>query len=106
MSLDSIVIAIEKRRKKEGLSKADIADIAGMSTRTYERIESGEADMHFSQYRAILRALKCSDLDISLDMLCIDDVTDYDVLAATRLLSSASRKLLVKLLFSIKEQEI
>lgn len=101
MSLDPIIIAITKRRRRNGISREDVADIAGMSLKTYARIERGETDIHLSQYRAILRALNATDLDISLDILDIVDISDKDVLSAARLLSSNSRKLLVKLLLSI-----
>lgn len=100
MSLDPIVKALIQRRKDNGYTRKQIAEICGMSTKTYERIERGDSDMHLNQYRAILRALKLTDLDIALDILKIDQVTANDVAAASRVLKPDSRKLLVKLLLN------
>ena len=87
MSHEPIVEALKVRREMAGLSQQEIADRAGMSKRTYQRIEQGDSDMKFSQYRSILRVLKATDLDISLDMLGLDSITDWDVTTATRVLS-------------------
>ena len=104
MSHEPIIEAIINRRVANNLSREEVAKIAGLSLRTYARIENGEADMHFSQYRSILRALKISDLDITLDVLNFDNISEIDIFAATRPLSQKSRRLLVKFLLSLIEK--
>lgn len=100
-SKEPIINVIRRRREMIGMSRSQIADIAGMSEKTYLRIERGDSDMRLSQYRTIIRALKLTDLDISLDILEIDTTTPWDVAAAARILSPEARLLLVKLVMTI-----
>lgn len=101
MPQDPIIIALQNRRIMAGLSRQQVADLAGMSKRTYDRIERGEADIKISQYRAIVRELGLSDLDIFLDVLEIEQPTAEDVAAVSRLLSVDARGLLIKLIMTI-----
>lgn len=101
ISKEPIINVIRRRREMIGMSRSQIADIAGMSEKTYLRIERGDSDMRLSQYRTIIRALKLTDLDISLDILEIDPTTPWDVAAAARILSPEARLLLVKLVMTI-----
>ncbi len=57
--------------------------------------------MKLSQYRAILRALQLTDLDVALDIRDIDHVVAEDVLTAARLLSPDAQTLLTKLIFLV-----
>ncbi len=88
MPQEPVVMALIERRKQASLSQEKLASLAGMSLKTYQRIERGEADIKMSQYRAITRTLKVTDLDIVLDTLHASHTTDEDVAAASRLLSS------------------
>ncbi|MCV6038717.1 hypothetical protein OFP00_37120, partial [Escherichia coli] len=81
------------------------ANIAGMSVKTYQRIERGESDLKLSQYRAILRSLHLTDLDIALDVRDVQHVTANDLTAVARLLSPEAQSLLVRLLSLILEQK-
>jgi len=101
MSQEPIVIAIMKRRKVAGFSQEKMASIAGMSLKTYQRIERGETDIKLSQYRSLIRALGVTDLDIALDTLDVDEVAPESVAAATRVLSDEARQLLVKLILKV-----
>lgn len=82
-----------------------MANIAGMSVKTYQRIERGESDLKLSQYRAILRSLHLTDLDIALDVRDVQHVTANDLTAVARLLSPEAQSLLVRLLSLILEQK-
>lgn len=101
MSHEPIIDTLKVRREMAGLSQQELADLAGMSKRTYQRIEQGSSDMKFSQYRAILRALKTTDLDISLDMLGLESITSWDVETAARVLSPMLRRHFVTLMIEI-----
>lgn len=101
MSHEPIIEALKVRREMAGLSQQEIADLAGMSKRTYQRIEQGDSDMKFSQYRSIIRVLKTTDLDISLDMLGLDTITSWDVATAARVLSPMLRRHFVTLLIEL-----
>ncbi|WP_260260432.1 helix-turn-helix domain-containing protein [Vibrio intestinalis] len=103
--IDPIVQAIISRRKSAGLSRVEIANIAGMSLKTYQRIERGESDMKLSQYRSIIRAMKVTDLDIALDIRDTQQVTAEDVTAASRLLSEEAQAMLVKFLFLVANKD-
>ncbi|MDG2898251.1 transcriptional regulator, partial [Vibrio parahaemolyticus] len=58
-----------------------------------------------SQYRAILRSLHLTDLDIALDVRDVQHVTANDLTAVARLLSPEAQSLLVRLLSLILEQK-
>lgn len=105
MQVDPIIQALIARRKLNGLSREQMANIAGMSVKTYQRIERGESDLKLSQYRAILRSLHLTDLDIALDVRDVQHVTANDLTAVARLLSPEAQSLLVRLLSLILEQK-
>ncbi|WP_305817511.1 helix-turn-helix transcriptional regulator [Photobacterium leiognathi] len=93
---DPISIIIKNRRIHLGMTQSQLAENAGMSEKTYQRIEQGGADMRMSQYRALIKALNLSDLDVSLDLLEIETTTPWDVAAAARVLLPSTRMHLVK----------
>ncbi len=103
MKLDPIIEVLIARRKASGFSREQIAQMAGMSVKTYQRIERGESDLKLSQYRTILRALNISDLDIVLDVRGIEQVTENDLTSIARLLSPEAQSLMVRLLALILE---
>ncbi|MGY0596958.1 helix-turn-helix domain-containing protein [Vibrio sp. JZG10] len=104
MQVDPIIEALIARRKASGLSREQMANIAGMSVKTYLRIERGESDLKLSQYRSILRSLHLTDLDIALDIRDVQHVTADDLMAVARLLSPEAQSLLVRLLSLVIEQ--
>ncbi|EAQ55121.1 helix-turn-helix transcriptional regulator [Vibrio sp. 10N.222.54.F12] len=105
MSQEPIVIALIERRKLGNWSQEKLAASAGMSLKTYQRIERGEADIKMSQYRSITRTLKVTDLDVVLDVVGASEAAAEDVAAASRLLTSEERMLLIKLILSVKKQK-
>ncbi|HHF3070864.1 TPA: helix-turn-helix domain-containing protein [Vibrio diabolicus] len=104
MQVDPIIEALIARRKASGLSREQMANIAGMSVKTYQRIERGESDLKLSQYRSILRSLHLTDLDIALDIRDVQHVTADDLMTVARLLSPEAQSLLVRLLSLVIEQ--
>ncbi|MDK9777394.1 MULTISPECIES: helix-turn-helix domain-containing protein [Vibrio] len=104
MHIDPIIEVLTQRRKEQGISREKMAQSAGMSLKTYQRIERGESDMKLSQYRSILRALHLTDLDIALDIRDIQHVVAEDVLSAARLLSPDAQALLTKLIFLVHKE--
>ncbi|HHF3167727.1 TPA: helix-turn-helix domain-containing protein [Vibrio diabolicus] len=104
MQVDPIIEALIARRKASGLSREQMANIAGMSVKTYQRIERGESDLKLSQYRSILRSLHLTDLDIALDIRDVQHVTADDLMAVARLLSPEAQSLLIRLLSLVIEQ--
>ncbi|GEM76576.1 helix-turn-helix transcriptional regulator [Vibrio sagamiensis] len=99
MQLDPLIEVLIARRKALNLSREKMANIAGMSTKTYQRIERGESDLKLSQYRSILRALNLTDIDIALDIKGVSNVVAEDIVAASRLLPPEAQYLLVRLIF-------
>lgn len=106
MNIDPIIKVLIVRRKQTGMSRGEVAKIAGMSEKTYQRIERGESDLKLSQYRSILRALKVTDLDIALDARCISNISAEDVTSAARLLSPEAQTLLTKLIFLVLREKM
>lgn len=104
MHIDPIIEALIKRRKEQGLSREQIALMAGMSVKTYQRIERGESDLKLSQYRSILRSLQLTDLDIALDIRGVEHVSENDLTSIARVLSPEAQSLLVRLLSLILKQ--
>lgn len=93
---DPISNIIKKRRLQLGLTQSQLAKRAGISDKTYQRIEQGFADMRLSQYRTLIKACQMSDLDVSLDLLGIESANTEDVAAASRLLLPITRLRLVQ----------
>ncbi|TOQ05002.1 transcriptional regulator [Vibrio parahaemolyticus] len=98
MSYDPLITALKERREAAGLSQKNIAEMIGVTLKTYQRIERGETDMKMSHYRTLVEKLKTTDLDISLDMLGVDKTTPWDVAAAARTLPPEVRTALVSML--------
>ncbi|PSW53054.1 helix-turn-helix transcriptional regulator [Photobacterium leiognathi] len=100
MAYNSLMDALKLRRQQMELSQAELADLAGMSAKTYGRLERGEVEMKMSQYRAIVDGLGITDLDVSLDMLNVRETTAWDVAAAARVLLPATRQRMVEAIMS------
>ncbi|MFZ6043679.1 helix-turn-helix transcriptional regulator [Vibrio natriegens] len=98
MSYEPLITALKERREAAGLSQKNIAEMIGVTLKTYQRIERGETDMKMSHYRILVEKLKTTDLDISLDMLGVDKTTPWDVAAAARTLPPEVRTALVSML--------
>ena len=102
MSRDPVVMTIKKRRLEANLTQAKLANMAGMSTKTYQRIEQGISDMRFSQYRAILRALRTTELDVILDVIGHESHSSEETHAALRLLPNKIRKHIIDMIIEIR----
>jgi len=92
--IDPVVYVLRKYREKGNLSQRDIALKTGISERTIQRIESGYTDMKFSQYRCYLRALKITDMDVSIAMLSHEFATEGDIAAVSRRLPVCLRQVI------------
>lgn len=103
--IDPIVTVLTTRRKSANMTRAEMADIAGMSLKTYQRIERGESDMKLSQFRAIIRALDLTELDIALDIKGIQPATASDLVAACRLLNHDAQRSLMRFLLLIAKNK-
>lgn len=90
-----LVIALKKRRVRCGLTIKMLAEKSGINYRALREIEALKRDMKLGEYKAVIRALGVTDLDISLDMMDIADINDREAAAIMRLLSAEGRKLLV-----------
>lgn len=106
VSMDSIVEALAVRRKQAGLSQEKLAQIAGMSAKTYQRIERGESDLKLSQLRSIMRTLDMTLLDMSLDELGVRQVEANDLIATARLLSPEAKLLLIQFLHQVTKKSL
>ncbi|BBM66436.1 helix-turn-helix transcriptional regulator [Vibrio alfacsensis] len=101
MRIDPVIEVLITRRKMKGISREQMAKIAGMSEKTYQRIERGESDLKLSQYRSILRALNLTDIDVALDTRGISKTTAEDVTSAARLLSPEAQAMLAQLILLV-----
>ena len=98
MSYIPLIQALKSRREAAGLSQTQFAKMAGVSLKTYQRIERGETDLKMSHYRNLIQSLKITDLDVSLDIIGVDMATPGDVAAAARTLPPEVRTVLVTLI--------
>ncbi|MEF1301947.1 helix-turn-helix transcriptional regulator [Vibrio owensii] len=105
MHVDPLIEVLIARRKERGMSREQMAKVAGMSEKTYQRTERGESDLKLSQYRSILRALNLTDLDVALDARGVGNISASDVASAARLLSPEAQSMLTKLIFLVLEQK-
>lgn len=98
MTKEPVILALIAKRKSFYISQTKAASMAGLSLKTYQRIEKGTADIRLKNFKALLKGLKTTDLDISLDALGFSDVTAWDVAAASRLLPPDARAALVEMI--------
>ncbi|TPB41783.1 helix-turn-helix transcriptional regulator [Vibrio parahaemolyticus] len=101
MSYELLINALKRRREAAEMTQAQAADLAGVSLKTYQRIERGDTDMKMSHYRALINGLKVTDLDVSLDMIGIAGATPWDVAAAARTMPPEARTMLVSLIMML-----
>ncbi|MBD1559574.1 helix-turn-helix transcriptional regulator [Vibrio sp. S9_S30] len=100
MSQEPYAVALKNRRLALGLTQDELAKKASMSPKTLQRIENAQTDLRVSQFRKLLQALECTDLDISLDLVNVEGATPWDVAAAARVLLPESRAHLVAAIMS------
>ncbi len=93
-----IIEALISRRMAAKVTQEEAAKMAGVSIKTYQRIESGTSDIKLRNYAALIKALNATDLDISLDCLGISTATPWDVAAAARILPQEARTALITLI--------
>lgn len=101
--IDPVVYVLRKYREKGNFSQREIAQFTGISERTIQRIESGDTDMKFSQYRCYLRALNITDMDVSIAMLSHEFATEDDVAAAVRRLPFPFKRAIIRFLNELAE---
>lgn len=106
MSYDPLIQALKARREAAGWTVKHTANMIGITSKTYGRIERGETDMKMSHYRILIDKLKVTDLDISLDMIGIDHATPWDVAAAARTLPPEVRTVLVSLIMMLYREKM
>lgn len=98
MSHHQLMVAIKRRRERDQLTQMEVAREIGISRRHYVRCESGQAELKLSQFVAAMKFLNITIMDLALDTLNLAPVTPWDVAAAARTLTAASRKSLVEFL--------
>ncbi len=101
MTNEPIILALIARRKSAGVTQEEAAGMAGMSLKTYQRIENGTGNIRLKNYLALIRNLKITDLDIALDTLGITGATPWDVAAASRVLPPEARSAMVSMIMII-----
>ncbi|WP_324256369.1 helix-turn-helix domain-containing protein [Vibrio cholerae] len=104
MSQDSLIQSIRHRRQQLGMTQSELAEKARISATTYKRIEQGTADLRWSQYQRIVQALGVSELDLLLDRMDIDNISERDLLAIARLFPDGIRRLLVDFLKGLHQE--
>lgn len=98
MTKEPIVLALISRRKAANLTQKEAASMAGLSLKSYQRIEDGTGDIRLNNYLALIRNLGITDLDIALDSMGIEGTTPWDVAAAARVLPPEARAALVSMI--------
>ncbi|HAS6054696.1 TPA: helix-turn-helix domain-containing protein [Vibrio vulnificus] len=98
MSHHELMVVIKRRRERDQLTQMDVARGIGVSRRHYVRCESGKAELKLSQFVAAMKFLNITYMDLALDILNLVPVTAWDVAAAARTLTAASRKSLIEFL--------
>lgn len=101
MTQEPIILALIARRKAADVTQEQAAAMAGLSLKTYQRIESGTGDIRLKNYIALTRDLNITDLDVALDALGISGTTAWDVAAAARVLSPEARASMVSMIMII-----
>ncbi|WP_407330538.1 helix-turn-helix domain-containing protein [Enterovibrio sp. 27052020O] len=95
-----LVIALKERRIRSGVTIKALSAKSGINYRALRDVEQLKRDLKMGEYRAIIRALGITDLDVSLDMMGVNDMDEGEVVAILRLLSPQGRKLLIEFIAS------
>lgn len=96
-----IIQSLISRRIAANITQEEAAKIAGVSTKTYQRIEAGTSDIKLRNYTALTKGLNITDLDVALDAIGLTGATPWDVAAAARALPIEARTALVSLIMII-----
>lgn len=95
------ILALTARRKAANVTQEQAAAMAGISLKTYQRIEAGTSDMRLKHYGNLLRHLNVTDLDLALDMMDVGDTSIKEVTAAARLLPGKARVHFIEMVMAI-----
>ena len=101
MSQEPIITALIARRKAAEVTQSEAAVMAGLSLKTYQRVENGTGDMRLKNYSALIKDLKITDLDVALDTMSISNATAWAVAAASRILPAEARAAMVSMIMII-----
>jgi transcriptional regulator with XRE-family HTH domain len=99
------ILALTARRKAANITQKQAAAMAGISLKTYQRIEAGSSDMRLKHYGNLLKGLDITDLDIALDMIDIDATSMKEVTAAARLLPGKARVHFIEMVMAIYQNQ-
>jgi transcriptional regulator with XRE-family HTH domain len=94
-------MSLTARRLAAEITQEQAARMAGVSLKTYQRIENGTSDIKLRNYTALIKGLNTTDLDLCLDCLGISPATPWDVAAAARVLPPEARTALVTLIMML-----
>lgn len=101
--VDPIVYVLRRYRESNGISQDKMAKLTGISARTIQRLESGDSDMKFSQYRRYLKVLDISDMDVSIALFSHEFVTEKDIAALSRKFPLRVKQVIVRFLDELAE---
>ncbi|MFA0055142.1 helix-turn-helix domain-containing protein [Vibrio echinoideorum] len=101
--IDPIVYVLRRYRENQGISQEQMSKLTGISSRTIQRIESGNSDMKISQYRNYLTVLGMSDMDVSIALFSHEFVTEKDVAAMARKFPLRVKQVIVRFLDELAE---
>lgn len=94
--VDPLVWALRHERLNQRISYAELAKQTGISVSTLKRLESGRVELKLKQYRALLAALKVSDIDMTLRAEGFRPGGEIDVSAALRMIPQPQRDILIR----------
>ena len=86
-----------KIRKKAGLTQAEVAELSGISDRTYADIERGTVNMRIDTVLRICSALKTTPDELFVEDSS-EDVAEKEILARLELCSKNEKETALKLL--------
>lgn len=101
--IDPIVYVLRRYRENKGISQEQMSKLTGISSRTIQRIESGNSDMKISLYRNYLTVLGMSDMDVSIALFSHEFVTEKDVAAMARKFPLRVKQVIVRFLDELAE---
>ncbi len=88
-------------RKKAGLTQAEVAELAGLSDRTYADIERGGVNMRVQTLLQICKSLRVMPDDILTEQR--DEVSADDLLKRIDRLSDKEKRVALKLISAFEE---
>nr|WP_274534872.1 helix-turn-helix transcriptional regulator [Salinivibrio kushneri] len=101
---DPAILFFIRQRIVYKMTQQDVAHQAGIPFRTYQRLETGQAELKMSQFRKLCRLYNVTSVDVALGELQFRRRYAADVASVAATLPFEVREHFLKLMIAIKKE--